>query len=98
MLGAGARKGAIDVVASGFDRDADSGGVTWGVALTGWNTEAYGVAETGDWVSDGMSFHLVDRGGSVLAATLVKVRCGESMAPWLPLDLGNEWIYFTKTR
>jgi len=66
--------------------------------MTGWNTEASGTAESGDWVTDGTRFYLVDRSGGVLAATLVTVRCGETRPSWFPLEVGNEWTYFSRTR
>ncbi|MEP7365669.1 MAG: hypothetical protein ABI972_20645 [Acidobacteriota bacterium] len=70
-----------------------------GTPLTGWNTEANGSASTGDWVTDGMSFFLVNPAGETLASTVVSVRCGDPNVPedtrpsWLPLTIGNEWNY-----
>jgi hypothetical protein len=45
-----------------------------------------------------MLFYLVNPAGEPLASTLISVRCGSARSSWFPLDTGNEWTYFTKSR
>jgi hypothetical protein len=79
---------------------------TAGVPLTG-PSPASGSATTGVWVSDGMLFTLVDAAGNQLASTTAQVLCSPSGGPvaaglaaasYLPLDIGNRWIYLTNSR
>ncbi len=65
-----------------------------GNAMTG-DEPAAGVIETGDWVTEGMEFQLVDRNGTVLAAT--SARCSGSGSIW-PLQVGNEWHFRSRDR
>lgn len=66
-----------------------------------------GRSTTGVWVNDGMPFLLVDSAGNTLASTTAHVVCspqggpvaaGLAAAGYLPLDIGNRWVYRTKTR
>lgn len=65
-----------------------------GNAMTG-DEPAAGFTETGDWVTDGMEFQLVDRNGMVLAATTA--RCSNAGSIW-PLQAGNEWHFRSRDR
>ena len=69
-----------------------------GVALTG-PEGPNGVAETGDWVTDGMVFVLLDEGGQELARATARVVCspaGDTL--YFPLQVGNEWVYRVNDR
>jgi hypothetical protein len=66
-----------------------------------------GTASTGNWVSDGLPFALVDATGNQLASVTARVLCSPSGGPvaaglaaasYFPLDVGNRWIYRTLTR
>lgn len=66
-----------------------------------------GSAKTGIWVSDGLPFVLVDAAGSQLASVTAHLLCSPSGGPvaaglaaasYLPLDIGNRWIYRTLSR
>ncbi len=76
------------------------------VPFTG-RVPASGSAATGVWVSDGLPFVLVDAAGNQLASTTAQVLCSPSGGPvaaglaaasYLPLDIGNRWIYLTNSR
>ena len=77
-----------------------------GVSFTG-RVPASGSSTTGVWVSDGMPFVLVDAAGNQLAGTTAHVLCSPSGGPvaaglaaasYLPLDIGNRWIYLANSR
>jgi hypothetical protein len=79
---------------------------TAGVSFTG-RVPASGSSTTGVWVSDGLPFVLVDAAGNQLANTTAQVLCSPSGGPvaaglaaasYLPLDIGNRWIYLTNSR
>jgi hypothetical protein len=66
-----------------------------------------GSTGTGDWVQDGMIFALTTADGQQLASATARVVCqpesGQVPAAlaagsYLPLDIGNEWIYRVDTR
>lgn len=66
-----------------------------------------GNSTTGVWVNDGMPFLLVDSAGNTLASATAHVVCspqggpvaaGLAAASYLPLDIGNRWIYRTMSR
>lgn len=66
-----------------------------------------GTSTTGVWVNDGMPFVLVDAAGNTLASTVAHVLCSPQGGPvaaglatesFLPLDIGNRWVYRTLTR
>jgi len=59
---------------------------------------AVGSAETGDWVSDGLTFVLVDQSGQELARKSVRVKCSPPGTFYFPLAVGNEWVYRADTR
>jgi hypothetical protein len=76
-------------------------GQTTGPAMTGV-LDASGSADTGLWVSDGLSFYLVDQTGFLEASVTAQVKCG-SVVPavdqglasgsYFPLAVGNTWVY-----
>jgi len=77
-----------------------------GVALTG-ESPVRGSAQTGDWVSDGMVFVLVDAFQHELGRTSVRVQCKAAatvlpgalaVASYWPLQVGNEWVYVSNNR
>lgn len=77
-----------------------------GPALTGY-TGASGSAATGLWVTDGMTFYLVDKIGTVEASATAHLSCGGtprtidrglSGGSYFPLAVGNTWIYKYKSR
>jgi hypothetical protein len=79
---------------------------TAGVSFTG-RVPASGSSTTGVWVSNGLPFVLVDAAGNQLASTTAQVLCSPSGGPvaaglaaasYLPLDIGNRWIYLTNSR
>jgi hypothetical protein len=66
-----------------------------------------GTADTGDWVSDGLLFTLVDSVGQELARVTARVKCspfpdpiGAALAAssYFPLQVGNEWVYRIDSR
>lgn len=72
-----------------------------GPAMTGREAPA-GSAQTGDWVSDGMVFVLVNDAGTEVARVTATVSCGAIPDPldaalatgaWFPLQVGNQWVY-----
>jgi hypothetical protein len=70
-----------------------------GTPLTGLE-EATGRAETGDWVTDGMVFVLVYQ-ERVIAQAAAHLAClggnalseAQARLGWLPLQVGNRWVY-----
>jgi hypothetical protein len=60
---------------------------------------ASGSADTGLWVSDGLTFYLVDQSGNVEASATAVVRCGNAVdqglgaGSYFPLAVGNTWVY-----
>jgi len=76
------------------------------VAMTGLQ-QPIGSAETGNWVSDGLLFTLVDPTGQELARATAHVKCNPFPDPigaallsssYFPLQVGNEWVYRIDTR
>jgi hypothetical protein len=76
-------------------------GQTNGPALSGI-LGASGSANTGLWVSDGMSFYLVDQTGFLEASATAQVKCGSAVptvdqglasGSYFPLAVGNTWVY-----
>jgi hypothetical protein len=68
---------------------------------------AFGAAESGDWVTDGMRFTLAAEDGRVLASATASIDCdgsgGQLRAAlnglgWLPLQVGNCWVYRSNSR
>lgn len=58
-----------------------------------------GSTGTGDWAQDGMVFALTTADGQQLASTTARVVCQPSSAgSYLPLDVGNEWVYSVNSR
>jgi hypothetical protein len=66
-----------------------------------------GSADTGDWVSDGLLFTLVDSAGQELARVTARVKCSPFPDPiaaallassYFPLQVGNEWVYRIDSR
>jgi hypothetical protein len=77
-----------------------------GPSMTGL-TGPSGTAMTGQWVSDGLQFFLVDQSGIVEATATAKVRCGGSArtietglagGSYVPLQVGNTWVYRVNNR
>jgi hypothetical protein len=77
-----------------------------GVPMTGFSPSV-DTADTGDWVSDGLLFTLVDAGGQELARASAQVKCSPFPDPiaaalaassYLPLQVGNEWVYRIDSR
>jgi hypothetical protein len=63
---------------------------------------ASGTATTGPWVLEGLKFFLVDQSGAVEASATASVQCvnapsvvdqGLASGSYLPLAVGNTWIY-----
>jgi hypothetical protein len=76
-------------------------GQTTGPAMTGV-LDASGSADTGLWVSDGLSFYLVDETGFLEASATAQVKCGSAVpaidqglasGSYFPLAVGNTWVY-----
>ena len=72
-----------------------------GPALTGVRDPS-GSVTTGNWVSDGLQFFLVDQSGVVEAAATAHVSCGGTAqtldqgltgGSYFPLQVGNTWVY-----
>src|SRR3984957_16638299 len=71
-----------------------------GTPLTGF-VDPSGTATTGLWVSDGLTFYLVDQAGTVEASATAHVQCGAppvvdqglASGSFFPLAVGNTWIY-----
>jgi hypothetical protein len=81
-------------------------GKATGSSMTGL-TNPSSTAMTGQWVSDGLQFFLVDRSGIVEATATAKVRCGGSASTietglaggsYVPLQVGNTWVYRVNSR
>ncbi|HEY4360903.1 MAG TPA: hypothetical protein VGN17_08040 [Bryobacteraceae bacterium] len=77
-----------------------------GPAMTGFNPPA-GSVSTDNWVSDNQTFYLVNQQGSVEASVTSRVQCGGTPntldqglqgGSFLPLQLGNTWVYRYSTR
>jgi hypothetical protein len=77
-----------------------------GPSMTG-TTDPSGSATTGNWVSDGMQFFLVNQSGIAEAVVTAKVRCGSSArtietglagGSYVPLQVGNTWVYRVNNR
>src|SRR5258708_35658667 len=71
------------------------------VAMTGLQPPI-GSGDTGNWVSDGLLFTLVDSGGQELARATARVKCSPFPDPistallstsYFPLQVGNQWVY-----
>src|SRR5260370_28392390 len=76
------------------------------VAMTGLQPPI-GSGDTGNWVSDGLLFTLVDSGGQELARATARVKCSPFPDPiaaallstsYFPLQVGNEWVYRIDSR
>ncbi|MDP3000281.1 MAG: hypothetical protein Q8N47_22540 [Bryobacterales bacterium] len=68
---------------------------------------AEGSAATGDWVGDGMKFALVSASGVPYAEAVARVDCGSALPllgqglerlGYLPLQVGNRWVYRNNSR
>lgn len=73
-----------------------------GPPMTGWEG-ARGEVTTGVWVANGMAFVLVDETESELARVTAAVRCNAVVDPpgnssFLPLAVGNRWVYRLDSR
>lgn len=76
-----------------------------GTPMTGWEP-AIGLAPTGDWVTDGLVFVLVNAEGAELARLTAIVRCDRTVTAdspcrencYLPLRVGNQWTYRVDNR
>jgi len=77
-----------------------------GVPMTGFSSPQDS-ADTGDWVSDGMIFVLVDSNSRELGRAVAQVRCNTSPDPvkaalavssYFPLQVGDEWVYRIDSR
>src|SRR5258708_3618785 len=76
------------------------------VPMTGLQP-SIGSSDTGNWVSDGLLFTLVDAGGQELARATARVKCSPFPDPiaaallstsYFPLQVGNEWVYRIDSR
>ena len=81
-------------------------GAAAGPAMSGFEP-GIGGANTGDWVSDGLVFVLVNPNGQEVARAVASVRClaaSPNLAAQLttqsyfPLEVGNRWIYRSSNR
>lgn len=81
-------------------------GSATGPAMTGF-TNGTGTAQTGDWVTNGMSFFLVDQTGAVQASSSANFACGGmprtldvglNGGSYFPLAIGNTWAYRSNNR
>jgi hypothetical protein len=74
---------------------------TRGTSMTGLAGPA-GSASSGDWVSEGMTFFLVNELGEVEAQATAHVRCGGAPpareGSYYPLQVGNQWVYRVNSR
>lgn len=77
-----------------------------GTSLTGLSAPQ-GQASTGNWVTDGIVFVLIDGTGQELARTTAAVKCNQAgevlaaalvSATYFPLQVGDEWIYVYNSR
>ncbi len=72
-----------------------------GTSMTGLAGPA-GTASTGDWVTDGLTFFLVNQQGGIEAQATARVRCGavppQAGVSYYPLQAGNQWVYRVNSR
>jgi len=71
-----------------------------GTAMTGLEP-SQNSEMTGDWVSNGMIFVLVDASGNELARSAARVNCSSPLLAsndYLPLQIGNIWVYQANSR
>ncbi|MBS1871989.1 MAG: hypothetical protein JSU00_02155 [Acidobacteria bacterium] len=78
-----------------------------GVPMTGF-MDSTGSVETGDWVSDGMIFVLVNDAAYEYGRAAARLNCGgtadstpaaiTSSTAYLPLQTGNQWVYRADSR
>lgn len=78
-----------------------------GVPMTAL-TDATGSAQTGDWIDDGMTFYLVNDAGVEFGRVTAHQNCGgiddtiasalTASTAYLPLQVGNQWIYRMNSR
>ena len=70
-------------------------GSAQGTSMTGLVGPS-GIAASGDWVTDGMTFYLVNEQGGVEGQVSARVRCGGGDRPdlesYFPLQVGNTWV------
>jgi len=64
--------------------------------LTGFEAPR-GSTETGDWVREGLPVTLSSESGQILASANATLDC-EGSLDWIPLKVGNRWIYRINTR
>ena len=64
--------------------------------LTGFEAPR-GSTETGDWVREGLPVTLSSESGQILASGNAALDC-EQFRDWIPLKVGNRWIYRSNTR
>ena len=74
-------------------------GSSQGVSMTGV-VGPEGSASSGDWVTDGLGFFLVNQQGVAEAQATARVRCGSAAEPasYFPLQVGNQWVYRLDSR
>jgi len=81
-------------------------GSATGVVMTGFEPAA-GSATTGNWVTNGMTFFLVDASGYVQASAAANFNCGGTPrtidaglagGSYFPLAVGNTWVYKENSR
>ncbi len=77
-----------------------------GIVMTGL-LDASGSAVTGLWVTDGLTFYLVDQAGNIEASAAAHVSCGSTPrtldqglagGSYFPLSVGNTWVYKYNSR
>lgn len=77
-----------------------------GTPLTGWDQPSSS-SETGDWVTDGMVFVLINQQEVELARVVARVNCGGSInavesvfttGAYFPLQTGNRWVFRANSR
>jgi hypothetical protein len=70
-------------------------------------TDPAGIAITGPWVTEGMTFYLIDQAGTVEASATAHLTCGGtprtidrglSGGSYFPLAVGNTWVYKYNSR
>jgi hypothetical protein len=81
-------------------------GSATGVVMTG-PLPAAGSIPTGNWVTDGLTFFLVDASGNVQASAAANFNCGGTPrtidvgfagGSYFPLAVGNTWVYKENSR
>ncbi len=74
-------------------------GSSQGVSMTGV-VGPEGSASSGNWVTDGLGFFLVNQQGVAEAQATARVRCGSVPPPmsYFPLEVGNQWVYRLDSR